>query len=85
MAEPTYQELLKRIAELEANQKKGASVGMKISAKGGLSVYGLGRFPVTLYRSQWEALLAKSADIKAFMDAHANELASKTAAQAAAE
>ena len=51
--------------------------GMKVTDKGGLSVYGLGRFPVTLYRSQWEALLARKDEILAFIEANADKLASK--------
>ncbi len=41
---------------------------MKVSEKGGLSVYGLGRFPVTLYQEQWTKLLAMADDIKAFIE-----------------
>ena len=40
---------------------------LKVSEKGGVSVYGLGRFPVTLYREQWEKLLAMSDEIKGFI------------------
>lgn len=60
--EPTREELLARIAELEAKTRgTGTRVGVynisaKVTTKGGLSVYGLGRFPVTLYAEQWEAL-----------------------------
>jgi hypothetical protein len=43
---------------------------MKVSEKGGLSVYGLGRFPVTLYREQWEKLLAMADDIRNFIGAN---------------
>lgn len=51
----------------------------KVSEKGGLSVYGLGRFPVTLYRTQWERLLADDtvAQLKAFIAANAKLLAVK--------
>lgn len=62
-------------ARLKAN--KSNSTGIKISSKGGISVYGLGRFPVTLYASQWETLLGKSEDIKSFIVANAQQLASK--------
>jgi hypothetical protein len=48
-----------------------------VSEKGGLSVYGLGRFPVTLYKEQWTKLLAMSDDIQAFIKAHASELKTK--------
>jgi len=47
--------------------QRGRSVSLKVSEKGGVSVYGLGRFPVTLYKEQWAKLLAMSDEIKAFM------------------
>lgn len=50
---------------------------LKVSAKGAVSLYGLGRFPVTLYKSQWTALFTRIDEIRAFMDAHDAELASK--------
>lgn len=52
---------------------------VKITDKGGLSVYGLQRFPVTLYREQWEKLFAAAPKVKAFMDANADQLATKAA------
>jgi len=50
-SEPTKEELLKRIAELEqqAQARKPAALEFRVSDKGGISVFGLGRFPVTLY------------------------------------
>lgn len=50
---------------------------MKVSEKGALSIYGLGRFPVTLYAGQWERLLGAADQIKAFMTANASLLATK--------
>lgn len=50
---------------------------MKVSEKGALSVYGLGRFPVTLYRGQWERLLSHSAEIERFIKANDTLLAVK--------
>jgi len=50
---------------------------MKVSDKGGLSVYGLGRFPVTLYKEQWIKLLGMSADIERFIREHDHELKTK--------
>ena len=47
---------------------------LKVSAKGAVSVYGLGRFPVTLYKEQWERLLDMADDIRAFIDENAAEL-----------
>lgn len=54
---------------LKANAKtQGSGLGIKVSAKGGVSVYGLGRFPVTLYSSQWQELLSKADSIQKFID-----------------
>lgn len=50
---------------------------LRVSTKGAVSVYGLGRFPVTLYSSQWAALLSNAGAIKAFMAANAGLLATK--------
>ena len=49
----------------------------KIGAKGGLSVYGLGRFPVTLYHDQWIALLAEKEKLLAFLEQHKSEFKMK--------
>ena len=59
MSEPTKEELMARIAELEkqAGGKKSGKLEFKVGDKGGVSVYGLGRFPVTLYYEQWIRLL----------------------------
>jgi hypothetical protein len=51
---------------LKQNRRSGP-VSMKVSEKGAVSVYGLGRFPVTLYKEQWEKLLAMAEQIKQFM------------------
>jgi hypothetical protein len=64
----------------ENEQLKGQrarSVSLKVSEKGGLSVYGLGRFPVTLYKEQWAKLLAMSEEIKAFLKEHDGQLKTK--------
>jgi hypothetical protein len=65
-------------AENEA-LKKGSAKGlsMKVSEKGALSVYGMGRFPVTLYKEQWLKLLNISDDIRAFITTHQGELKTK--------
>jgi len=61
-------ELERLKAENEAlRNKRSAPVSMKVSEKGGLSVYGLGRFPVTLYQEQWLKLLELADDIRAFI------------------
>ena len=52
-------------------------MSLKVSEKGGLSVYGLGRFPVTLYREQWEKLLGMSEEIKRFILEHDAQLKKK--------
>lgn len=52
-------------------------VSMKVSEKGGLSVYGLGRFPVTLYQEQWLKLLDLEKDIRAFISDHQGDLKKK--------
>jgi len=53
-------------------------VSLKVSEKGGLSVYGLGRFPITLYKEQWTKLLAMADDIKSFIAEHDAELKTKS-------
>jgi hypothetical protein len=57
--------------------QRGRSVSLKVSEKGGLSVYGLGRFPVTLYKEQWTKLLAMADEIRAFLKEHDTELKTK--------
>jgi hypothetical protein len=76
MAEEDLQAELERLraenAALKARSAKGIS--LKVSEKGGLSVYGLGRFPVTLYKEQWRKLLDMADDIRAFIKEHEAEL-----------
>jgi hypothetical protein len=60
---------------LKSRTARGTS--LKVSEKGGVSVYGLGRFPVTLYKEQWVKLLAMADDIKAFLKEHDAELKTK--------
>ncbi len=61
-------ELEKLKAENAALKERGGKgVSMKVSEKGGVSVYGLGRFPVTLYQEQWKKLLDVADDIRAFI------------------
>jgi hypothetical protein len=57
--------------------QRGRSVSLKVSEKGGVSVYGLGRFPVTLYKEQWHKLLAMSAEILEFIKEHDAQLKTK--------
>jgi hypothetical protein len=69
MAEEDLQAELERLrAENERLKNRGAKgVSLKVSEKGGVSVYGLGRFPVTLYKEQWTRLLDMADDIRAFI------------------
>ena len=64
-------------AALKAAAVKRNTLSFKVSEKGALSVYGMGRFPVTLYRQQWEKLFAAQADIKAFLEHNAAKLTTK--------
>jgi hypothetical protein len=69
MAEPSYEELKARVEELEKSQaRKRGSLEFRVSEKGGLSVYGLGRFPVTLYYEQWVRLLEQTEQIREFLE-----------------
>jgi hypothetical protein len=61
----------------DKKKKKGIGVNFKVSAKGAVSVYGLGRFPVTLYREQWLRLMERVDDLKKFLEDHADELKAK--------
>jgi hypothetical protein len=71
-------ELERLRAENERLKKSGPSkLAMKVSEKGALSVYGMGRFPVTLYKEQWLKLLAMADDIKSFIEANNESLKSK--------
>lgn len=64
-------------ATLKSRSVGGRSISMKVSEKGGLSVYGLGRFPVTLYQEQWLKLLALADDIRAFIKENEGQLKKK--------
>jgi hypothetical protein len=70
---------LERLRRENAALKKGASTGirMKVSEKGAVSIYGMGRFPVTLYKEQWMKLLDMSDDIRAFISANESQLKAK--------
>jgi hypothetical protein len=66
-------------SQRKRRSQKGASTGirMKVSEKGAVSIYGMGRFPVTLYKEQWLKLLDMSADIRAFIAANEAQLKTK--------
>jgi hypothetical protein len=70
---------LERLRSENAAFKKGASDGirMKVSEKGAVSVYGMGRFPVTLYKEQWLKLLDMSEEIRAFIAENESRLKAK--------
>lgn len=70
---------LERLRAENASLKKGISRGIsiKVSEKGGVSVYGLGRFPLTLYQEQWAKLLDVAGDIRTFIQQHQHELKRK--------
>jgi hypothetical protein len=70
---------LERLREENESLKQSAAkrISLKVSEKGGVSVYGLGRFPITLYKEQWAGLLGMADEIRAFLVAHDKELKSK--------
>jgi hypothetical protein len=71
-------ELERLRAENEALRRPTrGQLSLRVSEKGALSVYGLGRFPVTLYREQWEKLLGMADDIRNFIQAHDGDLKKK--------
>jgi hypothetical protein len=75
MAEPTYEELKAKVAELEKQTtRRGGSLEFRVGEKGGVSVYGLGRFPVTLYYEQWTRLLDQSEKLRSFLDENKGKL-----------
>ena len=80
MSDNNMQAELERLrAENEAlkKSKKPGTLSMKVSEKGALSIYGMGRFPVTLYKEQWTKLLAIADDIKKFIEENNDRLKAK--------
>ena len=76
------EELKARIAQLEKQLRTGRRAGnleFKVGEKGGVSVYGLGRFPVTLYYEQWIRLLDTAQDLRAFLEENKSKLKLKQA------
>ena len=69
MTEPSYEELKARVQELESqkSRQRGKELDFRVSEKGGVSVYGLGRFPVTLYYEQWMRLLEVAPQLQQFL------------------
>jgi ribosome-interacting GTPase 1 len=80
MSEPTYEELKARLSQLEKQvetKKRSGAMEFRVSEKGGVSVYGLGRFPVTLYYEQWNRLLAAADELKVFLEENKSKLKMK--------
>ena len=75
MAEPSYEELKARVAELEKKNtgRRTGALEFRVGEKGGVSVYGLGRFPVTLYYEQWTRLLDAAPDLRKFLEEEKTE------------
>jgi len=79
---PTEEELQSELERLRSENealknRKPPAISIKVSEKGGLSVYGLGRFPVTLYKEQWTRLLDIADDIRTFIRDNDDKLKSK--------
>ena len=76
MSEPTKEDLMAKIAQLEKQlgSKQSVKLEFRVGDKGGVSVYGLGRFPVTLYYEQWNKLLDAAEDLRAFLEANKSRL-----------
>jgi hypothetical protein len=85
MSEPSYEDLKARVADLEKQAAAGKSASksggleFRVSEKGAVSVYGLGRFPVTLYYEQWTRLLGEAEALRAFLEEHKGRLKRKDA------
>jgi hypothetical protein len=79
MSNEDAQDELERLRKENEALRKGASSGirMKVSEKGAVSIYGMGRFPVTLYKEQWLRLLDMAAEIRAFIAANEAQLKKK--------
>jgi hypothetical protein len=82
MSTQDSEELKKELERLRAENERlkdrtAKGISLKVSEKGGVSVYGLGRFPVTLYKEQWKKLLDMSDDIRNFIAANESQLKSK--------
>lgn len=78
MGDKTRDHLLHRIRELEdeleKEKSKKSNLNLRVSKKGAVSVYGLQRFPITLYANQWKQILDHHDDIRRFINSHHTEL-----------
>lgn len=63
--------------ELKQSKKRGGALSLKVSQKGAVSLYGMGRFPVTLYKEQWAKVIEFADEIKKFIDENQSSLKSK--------
>ena len=81
MSDEAMKEELERLRaeneKLKTQKKKNSEITFKVSQKGAVSVYGMGRFPVTLYKEQWERLLERTEDIKEFIKENEADLTTK--------
>jgi hypothetical protein len=79
MTQENLEEELTRLRVENEMLKKGRTgqLWMKVSEKGALSLYGLGRFPVTLYKEQWERVLNFAGDLREFIEANQDQLKTK--------
>ena len=80
MSDLSYEELKDKLAELQKKlpAEGGGTLLFKIAAKGGVSAYGLGRYPVTLYYEQWHKLLDGAEPLRAFLEANKAALKMRT-------
>ena len=80
MSEEDVKTELERLRQENERLKRTATKGitLKVSEKGGVSVYGLGRFPVTLYQEQWLKLLDMASEIRSFIRDNAADLKTKS-------
>ena len=76
MSEPTYEELKAQLAQLQkqSGSKRSGALDFRVGEKGGVSVYGLGRFPVTLYYEQWTRLLDAAPKLSEFLEENKSKL-----------
>jgi hypothetical protein len=70
----TPEQMAARIAELAGRLANSGTLNFKVSEKGAVSAYGLGRFPVTLYFEQWGKLLAQADKLRTFLEANKSKL-----------
>lgn len=76
----SHDELLAQVAALKAKlamATKPRRLVLKVGKAGGVSLYGMGKYPVTLYRSQWERLLNATQEIRDFIEANSDQLTTK--------